>query len=102
LIFNTNSPYFKLVKFVNFNLDIGENFGGGYNPLTPPACATGNRHSLRGALSPIEFNLALEKAMRMVQSEGNEIAVNNRQVLTFVFVYDLSDILNESLKGVLE
>jgi hypothetical protein len=35
--------YFKLVKFVNFNLDIGENFWGGgcYNPLTTYVCATG-------------------------------------------------------------
>jgi hypothetical protein len=37
----SSSSYFKLVKFVNFNLDIGENFGRGVTTLyPPPACAT--------------------------------------------------------------
>lgn len=40
--------------------------------------------------SPILFNLALEKAVRMIQSEESGISVNNHRVLILGFAGDLN------------
>jgi len=52
------------------------------------------------ALSPLLFNLALEKAVRMMQVEASGIAINDHRVHVLGFADDLN-ILSEPLEGAL-
>lgn len=45
-------------------------------------------------LSPLLFDLALEKAMRMMQNEVSEIAVNDNRIQILAFTDDLSISVN--------